>query len=455
MSIARRPGRTLAILASTLVAGLGIIAPAAHASTDSYVDDRSESGVYDQRGDIAFIGADYDEGFVTVALGVGATEPLGSSTWTAEFGNRFTIGIDLDGTAYSTPEFEVAYWPSATYTYGPDVVVRRVNAGDILCKPIVQVDPDAYYIGFPASCIGSPAAFQIKAFLSFDNGFTSSMDWAPSSTYCCAVIEGPLPEPQPQPDPPVTTAGGKSGYWMITDNGEVSAFGDAKHFGNEIATTVKRVDIDPTPSGNGYWILAESGAVHAKGDARWLGSALTTLASGEKAAALSSTANGDGYWIFTDRGRVLAYGTAKHFGDMSGVPLNGPVLDAVATPAGDGYWMVASDGGVFNFGNAKFSGSTGNLKLNKPVMSMAPDPDGSGYWLVASDGGIFAFEAQFYGSMGGTPLNKPVSGIVPGSGGYMMVGEDGGIFSFGNVKFHGSLGANPPVRPVVAVALMR
>jgi hypothetical protein len=36
----------------------------------------------------------------------------------------------------------------------------------------------------------------------------------------------------------------------------------------------------------------------------------------------------------------------------------------------------------------------------------------------------------------------------------MMVGEDGGIFAFGNVRFHGSLGANPPSSPVVAVALL-
>jgi hypothetical protein len=91
--------------------------------------------------------------------------------------------------------------------------------------------------------------------------------------------------------------------------------------------------------------------------------------------------------------------------------------------------------------------------LNKPVVSMAADPDGTGYWLVASDGGIFAFDAAFHGSMGGTPLNKPVSGMVPGSGGYLMVAEDGGVFSFGAVGFHGSLGANPSARPIVAIAL--
>lgn len=29
-----------------------------------------------------------------------------------------------------------------------------------------------------------------------------------------------------------------------------------------------------------------------------------------------------------------------------------------------------------------------------------------------------------------------------------------GIFAFGNVKFHGSLGGNPPPSPVVAAALL-
>jgi hypothetical protein len=86
-------------------------------------------------------------------------------------------------------------------------------------------------------------------------------------------------------------------------------------------------------------------------------------------------------------------------------------------------------------------------------MAMAPARDGSGYWLVASDGGIFAFDVPFYGSVGGTKLNKPISGIVPGDAGYMMVGSDGGIFSFGSVAFYGSLGATPPVTPIVSAAL--
>jgi len=83
-----------------------------------------------------------------------------------------------------------------------------------------------------------------------------------------------------------------------------------------------------------------------------------------------------------------------------------------------------------------------------------PDGDGVGYWLVAADGGVFAFAADFRGSMGGRPLNRPVTGMVRYGNGYLMVGEDGGIFNFSPQPFAGSLGANPPPRPVVSVAAL-
>ena len=65
---------------------------------------------------------------------------------------------------------------------------------------------------------------------------------------------------------------------------------------------------------------------------------------------------------------------------------------------------MASDGGIFAFGNAQFHGSMGGKPLNKPIVGMASTPDGKGYWLVASDGGIFAFgDAQFTARWAGTP----------------------------------------------------
>ncbi|MGH9021764.1 MAG: glycoside hydrolase family 26 protein [Acidimicrobiia bacterium] len=275
----------------------------------------------------------------------------------------------------------------------------------------------------------------------------------------------PTSEPVAQPptsQPPITelpgtnpSTGARAGYWVASESGEVHAFGDARHFGDDAASPVRRADIEATPTGNGYWILAESGAVSAKGDATLHGSAIDALLVGEKAAALSATLAGAGYWIFTDRGRVLPYGDATHLGDLAKQVLNGPVLDSIRTASGRGYYMVGADGGIFAFGDATFFGSMGGLRLNAPVQSLVPDLDGSGYWLVASDGGVFAFDAPFRGSMAGTPLNRPMSGMVPYGNGYLMVAQDGGVFVFSDLPFAGSLGSNPPARPMVSVAALQ
>ncbi len=120
-----------------------------------------------------------------------------------------------------------------------------------------------------------------------------------------------------------------------------------------------------------------------------------------------------------------------------------------------GYTMVASDGGIFTYGTDQFYGSMGGKPLNQPIVGMAKTQDGKGYWEVASDGGIFSFgDAQFYGSMGGKPLNKPIVGMAstPDGKGYWLVASDGGIFSFGDAQFAGSAGSLTLRAPVVGMA---
>jgi hypothetical protein len=48
------------------------------------------------------------------------------------------------------------------------------------------------------------------------------------------------------------------------------------------------------------------------------------------------------------------------------------------------------------------------MHLNAPIVGMQATRNGSGYRFVATDGGIFSYNAPFFGSMGGKPLNKPV-----------------------------------------------
>ncbi len=52
----------------------------------------------------------------------------------------------------------------------------------------------------------------------------------------------------------------------------------------------------------------------------------------------------------------------------------------------------------------------------------------------------------------GQSLNQPITGMVAFGNGYLMVAEDGGIFNFSDKPFFGSLGNDPPDRPIVSVA---
>jgi hypothetical protein len=321
-----------------------------------------------------------------------------------------------------------------------DVVAGRAVAATLaLAAPIVGLEPRAVFmVPRPAAPAPPPAP--------------------PAAPPAPTPLPGPTPPaagaPAPGTPQPAFVTSRASGYWMVSRDGTVYAFGAARRLGN--ATLLGRaeaVDLEATPSASGYWILDDAGRIEAFGDARHRGDLRgTRLAAGERATSLSATATGAGYWIFTTRGRAIAFGDAQHFGDMSAVTLNGPVVDSVRTPSGRGYYLVASDGGIFTFGDARFAGSMGGKRLNQPVQSLVPDTDGAGYWLVAGDGGVFAFDAPFRGSMGDKRLNRPVTGMVAYGTGYLMVGEDGGIFNFSDRPFAGSLGASPPASPVVAVA---
>ncbi|MBP9116259.1 MAG: glucosaminidase domain-containing protein [Acidimicrobiia bacterium] len=126
-----------------------------------------------------------------------------------------------------------------------------------------------------------------------------------------------------------------------------------------------------------------------------------------------------------------------------------------AQTAGAGYWMVAPDGGIFTFGQAQFYGSMGGQRLNKPMIGLAATKTNGGYWTFAADGGIFSFgDAQFYGSTGSIRLNRPIVGMAstPTGGGYWMVASDGGIFAFGDAQFYGSTGSIKLNSPIVGMA---
>jgi hypothetical protein len=146
-------------------------------------------------------------------------------------------------------------------------------------------------------------------------------------------------------------------------------------------------------------------------------------------------------------------------GTISGTPTSVGTDSFVVSAADSSVGVALTDSIVLPIvvgpAAAPFFGSEGGSHLNKPIVGMMASPTGHGYWLVASDGGIFSFgDAAFYGSEGGSHLNKPIAGMTasPTGHGYWLVASDGGIFSFGDAAFFGSEGGSHLNSPVVGMA---
>ena len=206
----------------------------------------------------------------------------------------------------------------------------------------------------------------------------------------------------------------------------------------------------------GYYQVSSTGVVAPFGDAGFFGD-LSGQPLNRPIVGIAQTGDDGGYWLAASDGGIFNYGDAPFLGSAGGLRLNKPIVGMSPTTDGAGYWLVATDGGIFSYGDAQFYGSTGSIHLNQPIVGMAPTPDGGGYWLVASDGGIFSYgDAQFYGSTGSIHLNKPIVGMAPtpDGGGYWLVASDGGIFAYGNAHFYGSTGSIHLNQPIVGMAAM-
>ncbi|MBF6555344.1 MAG: hypothetical protein IVW52_04130 [Acidimicrobiales bacterium] len=233
------------------------------------------------------------------------------------------------------------------------------------------------------------------------------------------------------------------GYYAYESNGTITGFGNDNYLNylgdlSVVALNKPIVGMAITADAAGYWMVTSDGGIFAYGDAGFYGS-MGGQRLNRPVVGIAATPDGQGYWLVASDGGVFAFGDAPFFGSMGGRHLNKPMVGLAPSPSG-GYWMVASDGGVFSF-HAPFYGSTGALRLNQPVAGMAPTPHGNGYWFVAADGGIFSFgDAGFYGSTGAIRLNRPIVGMAPMSNGsgYWLVASDGGVFAF-NAPFYGSL----------------
>jgi hypothetical protein len=217
------------------------------------------------------------------------------------------------------------------------------------------------------------------------------------------------------------------GFWVQVD--KMADFGvRAETLAKEGAPAFPDVPIPGSvaaiPGRNGYWIVTDDGQIHARGDAPELcGGKLSNCSGFPKSpvakgyiVAAAATPSGNGLWAVGRDGSVWTAGNAQALGDVQRDPA--VPTGIVATPSGNGYYIVSDDGGVFSFGDALFFGSTGGKKpgghaVTGLALSIGADGQVNGYWLVAEDGGIFTFgSAPFWGASGGNNGGNSVTSIV-------------------------------------------
>ena len=283
--------------------------------------------------------------------------------------------------------------------------------------------------------------------------------------------------------------GQPEGYWLLEQDGQVYNFGQAATLGSlTLSAGRSAIDIEATASGCGYWVIDSVGVFHRFGDAALIPQAnLSSLVSlydfgiapdsAESVVSVIPSSAGTGAYVFTSIGRVIRTGTTTAIVDSLGREdllwiqrLNSPVVDARLTSTGLGYWLLAADGGVFSFGDAHFSGAVPDYPtsqwIDEKIVSFAPDLDGRGYVVVAKSGKAWWFDHPtrqqlpdvIEAAFGTRTLNSPIAAVTARKcGGYTMVATDGGVFAapLSDCGFQGSLGANPPNTPIIALTPIR
>ncbi len=154
------------------------------------------------------------------------------------------------------------------------------------------------------------------------------------------------------------------GYWLYTKNGEVLAFGDAHLYkpagqtdhgqmaGLEPASQMNHGQItglEPASNNKGYWLVTNTGNVSAYGDAAVLGSIHLNTRT---VVGMAATPDSHGYWVVTAAGKVYRFGDAKPYRMNGAQPISAKVIGIVATPDGNGYWLLLRNGQAVGSGDA-------------------------------------------------------------------------------------------------------
>ena len=331
--------------------------------------------------------------------------------------------------------------------------VATLGSGDnFQNSPLVTDDPDGH-LGITGAAGQVVTHWEIDQTGASGSSVGESGGWP--EFHHDAQLTGDAGTPGATLQVPCNAPAHAEGYILSASDGGIFNYGNIPFCGSTGSIRLNKpvVGAALTRSGGGYWEVASDGGLFAFGDAHFYGS-MGGQPLNQPIVAMAATRDGGGYWEVASDGGLFAFGDASFYGSRGGQPLNQPIVGMAATHDGGGYWLVASDGGIFSYGGAPFAGSMGGRPLNAPIVGIANDAGSGGYWEVASDGGIFSFAAPFFGSTGSIRLNAPIVGMEGNRSGtgYRFVATDGGVFSYGAAQFYGSMGGRPLNKPMVAIA---
>lgn len=171
----------------------------------------------------------------------------------------------------------------------------------------------------------------------------------------------------------ITFAGVQRGYYVLSSKGVVTGNGDVQFYGDlstiGVSTTSPAIQLIPTPSYQGYWILTQNGGVYAFGNA----TAFTNAPSGITAVSMAVTPSGQGAYVLANNGTVDPLGNATNYGNA---PSGVTAASIATTPDGLGYWILGVDGTVYAFGDAQNYGNA-SIPTSTPNTTSATSTSGT------------------------------------------------------------------------------
>ena len=165
----------------------------------------------------------------------------------------------------------------------------------------------------------------------------------------------------------ITPTAGDKGYWLVASDGGIFSFGSAGFYGSipglglapagsGLAHSLNAPIIGMVPSadGGGYFMVTSDGGVFTFGDAKFEGSCPGIGGCpGGAAVAVVPDGTGNGYWVVTAGGYVTPFGDAPSPGE----PAVSGVVAAVRSYDGGGYYLLYANGVIYSAGDAVNYGS--------------------------------------------------------------------------------------------------